>query len=244
MAGEECAPLKPAPVAGLRLGVPQGLLLTEWDNTVGTRFGAARKRLSDAGVRITDEPMPLLDEMLAVNAKGGFAPAEAFAIHREHLARRADEFDPNVRVRIERGGKRLGRRLRRDVAGARAAGARDGCAGCPRSMRWCCRPRRSLRRRSPRCRTPSTFDTKNMLLLRNTLDVEFLRHVRDLDSDPGLRPAGRADAGRAQRPRPPPVRDRGRDRAAVSPREACVRPSGKYVIRHNNIGLPDAAQSL
>src|SRR5689334_12014364 len=49
MAGEDFAPLKPAPVAGLRLGVPQGLLLTEWDNTVGTRFGAARKRLSDAG---------------------------------------------------------------------------------------------------------------------------------------------------------------------------------------------------
>src|SRR6187399_2042470 len=31
MAGEEFAPLKPAPVAGLRLGVPQGLLLTERD---------------------------------------------------------------------------------------------------------------------------------------------------------------------------------------------------------------------
>src|SRR4051812_11978058 len=45
MAGEDYAPLKPAPVAGLRLGVPQGLLTKEWDNTVGTRFGAARKRL-------------------------------------------------------------------------------------------------------------------------------------------------------------------------------------------------------
>src|SRR6187402_265788 len=77
MAGEEFAPLKAARVAGMRLGVPQGLLLTEWDNTVGTRFGAARKKLADAGARISDEPMPLLDEMLAVNAKGGFAPAEA-----------------------------------------------------------------------------------------------------------------------------------------------------------------------
>ena len=77
---------------------------TELDNTVGTRFGAARKRLGEAGVRVTDEPMPLVDEMMAVNAKGGFAPAEAFAIHRERLAKRADDFDPNVRVRIERGG--------------------------------------------------------------------------------------------------------------------------------------------
>src|SRR6185295_13324801 len=79
MAGEDYVPLKPAPVAGLRLAVPQGVLLTEWDNTVGTRFGAARKKLADAGARITDEPMPLLDDMLTVNAKGGLAPAEAFA---------------------------------------------------------------------------------------------------------------------------------------------------------------------
>jgi aspartyl-tRNA(Asn)/glutamyl-tRNA(Gln) amidotransferase subunit A len=79
MAGEEFAPLDPAPVAGLRLGVPQGMLMKEWDNTVGTRFGAARKKLADAGARITDEPMPLFDGMLAVNAKGGIAPAEAIA---------------------------------------------------------------------------------------------------------------------------------------------------------------------
>ena len=44
--------------------MPQGFLTTEWDNTVGTRFGAARKKLADAGARITDEPMPLVDEML------------------------------------------------------------------------------------------------------------------------------------------------------------------------------------
>ena len=34
------------PVAGLRLGVPRGFLTTEWDNTVGTRFGAARKNIA------------------------------------------------------------------------------------------------------------------------------------------------------------------------------------------------------
>src|SRR5436305_1047163 len=45
LAGEDYTPLKPAPVPGLRLGVPRGFLSTEWDNTVGTRFGAARKKL-------------------------------------------------------------------------------------------------------------------------------------------------------------------------------------------------------
>ena len=144
-----------APVAGLRLGVPQGLLMTEWDNTVGTRFGAARKSLSDAGVRVTDEPMPLLDEMLAVNAKGGFAPAEAFSIHREHLAKRADEFDPNVRVRIERGGKVTAADYVDMSRRARAADPRDGRAGVRVRRAGCCRRRRSPRRPSPRCRTPA-----------------------------------------------------------------------------------------
>lgn len=105
MAGEDYSPPKPAAVAGLRLGVPQGMLLTEWDNTVGTRFGAARKKLADAGARLSDEPMPLLDRMMAVNAKGSFPSIEAYAVHREHLAKRPSDFDPNVRVRIERGGK-------------------------------------------------------------------------------------------------------------------------------------------
>src|SRR5205085_11801184 len=92
MAGDEPADLEAAPVAGLRLGIPQGMLLKDFDNTVGTRFGAAKKKLADAGVRLTDEPMPLFDAMLAVNAKGGFAPAEAYSIHHENIARRANEF--------------------------------------------------------------------------------------------------------------------------------------------------------
>jgi len=105
MAGDEGATLEPAPVAGLRLGIPQGMLLKDFDNTVGTRFGAAKKKLADGGVRLSDEPMPLFDAMVAVNAKGGFAPAEAYSIHRESITRRANEFDPNVRARIERGMK-------------------------------------------------------------------------------------------------------------------------------------------
>ena len=35
-------------------------------------------------------------------SKGGVQPAEAFAVHRDLLSRRADAIDPNVRVRLER----------------------------------------------------------------------------------------------------------------------------------------------
>src|SRR4029077_1444347 len=51
-AGDDSAPLEPAPTVGLRLGIPQGLLLTDFDNVVGTRFGAAKKKLPDAGARL------------------------------------------------------------------------------------------------------------------------------------------------------------------------------------------------
>ena len=172
MAGEDFSPLKPAPVAGLRLGVPQGLLLTEWDNTVGTRFGAARKRLSDAGVRVTDEPMPLLDEMLAVNAKGGFAPAEAFSIHREHLAKRANDFDPNVRVRIERGGK-VSAADYVDMSRQRARLIRAMDAQASAFDAWVLPTTPIAAPTIAEMQDSSTFNTKNMLLLRNTSTWNF-----------------------------------------------------------------------
>ena len=46
----------------------------------------------------------LFADMIAVNAKGGFAPTEAFAIHRDRLKRRGGDIDQNIRARIERGG--------------------------------------------------------------------------------------------------------------------------------------------
>jgi len=172
MAGEEYEPLRAASVAGLRLGVPQGLLLTEWDNTVGTRFGAARKRLSDAGARVTDEPMPLLDQMLAVNAKGGLAPSEAFAIHREYLVRRADDFDPNVRVRIERGGK-VSAADYVDMSRQRTRLIRAMDAQASAFDAWMLPTTAIVAPTIAEMTDSNTFNTKNMLLLRNTLTWNF-----------------------------------------------------------------------
>ena len=172
IAGEDCAPPAPAPVAGLRLGVPRGFLATEWDNTVGTRFGAARKKLADAGARITDEPMPLVDEMLKVNAKGGFAPAEAFSVHRERLARRANEFDPNVRVRIERGGNvTAADYVDMMQARARLVSAMD--AQLSGFDAWMMPTTAIVAPTIAEMENTSTFNTKNMLLLRNTLTWNF-----------------------------------------------------------------------
>jgi aspartyl-tRNA(Asn)/glutamyl-tRNA(Gln) amidotransferase subunit A len=172
MAGEDAAPLEAAPLSGLRFGIPQGLPLRDLDDTVIKAFTAAIKRLGEAGVRIADEPMQLIDGMIAANAKGGFAPIEAFAIHREHLRTRAADFDPNVRARIERGGNasaadyvdmvrdraRLVRAMDAQVSGLDALVLPTTPIVAPTIAEM---------------RDTATFNTKNMLLLRNTLIWNF-----------------------------------------------------------------------
>jgi aspartyl-tRNA(Asn)/glutamyl-tRNA(Gln) amidotransferase subunit A len=106
MAGEDTSPVEPAELEGLRVGVAQGAPLENLDATVGKRFPEALDRLEKAGARLSAEKLaPLLDQMDGVNRKGGIAPAEAFAVHRDRLSRRGDTADPNVRVRIERAAK-------------------------------------------------------------------------------------------------------------------------------------------
>lgn len=101
MAGDDFVTLDTPPLANLRIGIAQGAVLDRLDDTVGKRFPAALDLLRKAGARLSDEALPL-DAMNAVNAKGGIAPAEAFAVHRDRIARRGDAIDPHVRLRIER----------------------------------------------------------------------------------------------------------------------------------------------
>jgi len=104
MAGEDFAPPEPLPLAGLRFGIAQGFPLEHLDETVAAAFDAATERLAKSGARLTPEPMPLFDEMRRVNAYGGIVQPEAYAIHQDRMKRRAADIDPNIRVRLERGG--------------------------------------------------------------------------------------------------------------------------------------------
>ena len=103
MAGEEFTPLETSALAGVRFGLPEGLLLERLDDIVAPAFAAAVARLDAGGVRLSHEKLPLLDDWVAVNERGGVIPPEACAVHRDRLRRRAADIDPNVRVRIERG---------------------------------------------------------------------------------------------------------------------------------------------
>jgi aspartyl-tRNA(Asn)/glutamyl-tRNA(Gln) amidotransferase subunit A len=107
MAGEEPVPPRAPPLAALRFGVLQTLVLDGLDKEVAAAFERACRRLAAAGARLVDLPVPELAEYPALlTTKGGIAAVEAYAWHAPLLARRAADYDPRVRARIE-GGSRM-----------------------------------------------------------------------------------------------------------------------------------------
>jgi aspartyl-tRNA(Asn)/glutamyl-tRNA(Gln) amidotransferase subunit A len=110
LAGEEPWTLEPAPLSGLRVGIPQALPLRNLDSTVQARFSAAIAALTRAGARVSEEALrdhnsiPILDQPAIVQNKATFSSVESYAIHRR-LPRydRANEYDPMIRGRIEAG---------------------------------------------------------------------------------------------------------------------------------------------
>lgn len=103
MAGEPPVVPPAAPVEGLRLGVPRTIMLDDLDGEVAAAFERTCSALSRAGARLVDLPLTELSDYGAINAKGGFSPPEAYAWHAGLLARRGADYDPRVRLRIERG---------------------------------------------------------------------------------------------------------------------------------------------
>jgi aspartyl-tRNA(Asn)/glutamyl-tRNA(Gln) amidotransferase subunit A len=95
------APLVPPamPLKGLRLGVVQDYVLEDLDSGVAEAFGKALVRLSQAGANVTDVRFEALRRLPQINRKGGLVVAEAYAIHRELIARRKADYDPRVASR-------------------------------------------------------------------------------------------------------------------------------------------------
>jgi aspartyl-tRNA(Asn)/glutamyl-tRNA(Gln) amidotransferase subunit A len=99
LAGEPPAPLKEMPAKGLRLLVPRSSLLEDLDPQVGRAFEAALGRLSAAGAVLVERPVASFDRQAEYFRYGGFAGAEAYAIHRRWEGR-LSEYDPRVAKRI------------------------------------------------------------------------------------------------------------------------------------------------
>jgi aspartyl-tRNA(Asn)/glutamyl-tRNA(Gln) amidotransferase subunit A len=103
IAGEPAVDLPPFPLSGLRLALPQTMVLENVEPAVARAFDSALDALRKAGVRIADIALRELAELPQINAKGGLAPPEAYALHRALIAKAEKMYDPRVLVRILRG---------------------------------------------------------------------------------------------------------------------------------------------
>ncbi len=172
-AGEPIAVPAPTPLAGLRFAVPMHFVMDDLDPVVARAFERALKALSGLGVRIEQIDLPELNELPAINAKGGFAASEAYAWHRQLIARRGDDYDPFVRPRIMRG-KEMSAADYIDLLQARADLEKRVSAVTANYdaviMPTCAIVAPTLAEVS----TPEGFTKKNLLLLRNTTVGNFL----------------------------------------------------------------------
>ncbi len=92
-----------APMSTYRLAVARSLMQDGLDSTVAAAFQRSLDRLRAAGVVVEDIDLPELNELATLQATGGFSAAESYAWHRTLLKNHADQYDPRVALRIQRG---------------------------------------------------------------------------------------------------------------------------------------------
>ncbi len=103
LAGEARVAAQIPPLGTLRLAVLRNYVLEDMDAVVSRAFETALQRLSAAGAGLVDLKLPEIEELPAINAKGGLAGAESYHWHRPHMERAGDLYDPRVLSRIKRG---------------------------------------------------------------------------------------------------------------------------------------------
>ena len=99
LAGESDEALPALSVRGLRLLLPRSSAIEDLDPQVAKAFDAALAALSKAGAVIEERKVPAFDRQAEYFKNGGFAAAEAYAIHQKWFDRLAD-YDPRVAKRV------------------------------------------------------------------------------------------------------------------------------------------------
>jgi aspartyl-tRNA(Asn)/glutamyl-tRNA(Gln) amidotransferase subunit A len=162
------------PLEGARIALPQTLVLDALQPPVARAYSAALTRVSAAGARLVETPLPELAEIAHINTPGGFSAVEAWAIHREAMAARRAEFDPRVAARVALGEGvsaadylRMQQRRREWIARVEAALEGFDAFACP-TVPIVAPPVAEL------AASDSAFFAANALLLRNTFCVNFL----------------------------------------------------------------------
>ena len=91
------------PLSAYRLAVAQNVMQDSMDSGVTRAFERSLKNLRAAGAQIEEIPLTELLDIGPMMATGGFSPAESFAWHRDLITQHADQYDPRVAHRIQRG---------------------------------------------------------------------------------------------------------------------------------------------
>jgi aspartyl-tRNA(Asn)/glutamyl-tRNA(Gln) amidotransferase subunit A len=99
LAGETLEALPELPAKGLRFLVPKSEVRDGLDAEVAQGFSSSIEKLGRAGAVITEKPVPAFDRQAEYFKGGGYAGAEAYAIHRKNAERLA-EYDPRVAKRV------------------------------------------------------------------------------------------------------------------------------------------------
>lgn len=91
------------PLNLIRLGVPESFSSSGLEPTVAKAFETAVKNLGKAGASIANIEFPSIEEIAAINTKGGISAVEAYAHHEDLITSQGERYDPRVRRRILNG---------------------------------------------------------------------------------------------------------------------------------------------
>lgn len=86
-----------------RFAIPQTRVLEDRDEEVTKAWQAAIAVLRNAGATLVDLPLPELNELNVMNARGGITALEAWQWHQHSAAQQPEAYDPQVLVRVQRG---------------------------------------------------------------------------------------------------------------------------------------------
>jgi aspartyl-tRNA(Asn)/glutamyl-tRNA(Gln) amidotransferase subunit A len=104
MAGDWSGKIAARDTSSLRIGVLKTAVLEGLDTDVAAAYERALSRISKAGATLVDLAFEELLEMPSLTIKGGIVAAEAYAQHRDLIARKGADYDPRVRIRLEAAG--------------------------------------------------------------------------------------------------------------------------------------------
>ncbi|TPK66219.1 MULTISPECIES: amidase [unclassified Mesorhizobium] len=98
MAGEDLALPAPLALAGLRIGLPRGVLFGETEGAVAAAFERCLGKIEQAGARVADLSIDdLIADLRAVTKRGSIAAMEGAEVHADWLAAGAPvPVDPHV----------------------------------------------------------------------------------------------------------------------------------------------------